>query len=727
MVSSSATSAEKLDAWLCADSSRLEIFVEASVLHRGLRELILTQSDPSSSDMGSSATLSPAVPISGSLSNIVHGTINYFPEGMPLAYLIATVVTGLGILIASHVYMSRPEQVAQQPAPLPSSLASLPLMVGRITAMADCLWVGDAASSRDVRLGQRYQLAAGLMEVTFAGGAKVVLQGPATFQVESNGGYLAAGRLMGKLVKRGEGREERGERAANHRFPNPKSRILNPSPLSPLPSPLFVIHTPTATVTDLGTEFAVEVKQNKSTEVSVIRGGVEITGGMPVEGNVFRSRLVAGEAARIASPSAQPQRISLQRTRLPWVATIDDTWRIVHEARTSPLLHATCRACGQRIRPRLGRRGKAAAGAGRQEAFQAVTDGVFASDRTDGSPASCFQTGERGQARTAFVGLLYDSRVRFDRIKLFLGPQTAEGGCWREPPRLFLLKNHTDTNQTPPETDPANWREVSLGQLHGALFDVNPSDTLSRVIEIALAGLPPEQRTGYGWAIGGEAGSGRAGYVSVAELRAYGVPTESSVFRSIDGLLYHLDAAEGVIRDRDGNVTIWADQSGNGNDFSATFPVSGPAGVYPASTAANRPHYVAARPETINGLPVVQFNGADSTDASRLVLGKPTSPTTIFMVERTTVFHEISSILGYYLNDAELRNCNGVWQWSTGGIISINGKPVATASLDGPTILEATITSPVGLSLPQTAMGGNFTGERAKLGRRYRGGRRVRS
>ena len=44
-----------------------------------------------------------------------HGTFGFFPEGLPLAYLVATVVTGLGILLASHVYMSRPEQVARAP------------------------------------------------------------------------------------------------------------------------------------------------------------------------------------------------------------------------------------------------------------------------------------------------------------------------------------------------------------------------------------------------------------------------------------------------------------------------------------------------------------------------------------------------------------------------------------------------------------------------------------
>ena len=49
------------------------------------------------------------------------------------------------------------------------------------------------------------------MEITYDTGAKVILQGPVTYEVEANGGYLAVGKLTGKLEKRGEGREERGE------------------------------------------------------------------------------------------------------------------------------------------------------------------------------------------------------------------------------------------------------------------------------------------------------------------------------------------------------------------------------------------------------------------------------------------------------------------------------------------------------------------------------------
>ena len=50
-------------------------------------------------------------------------------------------------------------------------------------------------------LGDRFALASGLMEITYDTGAKVILQGPVTYEVEANGGYLAVGKLTGKLEK----------------------------------------------------------------------------------------------------------------------------------------------------------------------------------------------------------------------------------------------------------------------------------------------------------------------------------------------------------------------------------------------------------------------------------------------------------------------------------------------------------------------------------------------
>ena len=64
--------------------------------------------------------------------------------------------------------------------------------------MVDCKWNGGSR----VSFGQKVELASGLMEITYDTGAKVILQGPVTYSVETNGGYLAVGKLTGKLEKK---------------------------------------------------------------------------------------------------------------------------------------------------------------------------------------------------------------------------------------------------------------------------------------------------------------------------------------------------------------------------------------------------------------------------------------------------------------------------------------------------------------------------------------------
>ena len=95
--------------------------------------------------------------------------------------------------------------------------------------MVDCKWAGTAFDSPDVPLGRKYELASGLMEITYDTGAKVILQGPVTYEVESaRGGYLAVGKLTARV-------EKRGERVQSPQIP--KSRIPNPNSSSALPPP----------------------------------------------------------------------------------------------------------------------------------------------------------------------------------------------------------------------------------------------------------------------------------------------------------------------------------------------------------------------------------------------------------------------------------------------------------------------------------------------------------
>ena len=90
----------------------------------------------------------------GFLGNALHGTVGYFSSGWPVAYLIATVIFGVGLLIGSHIYVSQPEQVARQSS-LPSRMDAEAKIepVGRITGMVDCAWEqsSEIPNSRDPR------------------------------------------------------------------------------------------------------------------------------------------------------------------------------------------------------------------------------------------------------------------------------------------------------------------------------------------------------------------------------------------------------------------------------------------------------------------------------------------------------------------------------------------------------------------------------------------------
>ena len=241
----------------------------------------------------SASSVRPVVSPLGFLTTTLHATIGSFPEGMPLAYLIATVVTGLGLLIGSLIHVSEPEQIAHTSVPVIAGPKAE--YVGRITEMVDCHWENEAGGGGRgtgaenhgslVAFGNKFALASGLMEITYNAGAKVILQGPVTYEAEANGGYLAIGKLTGKLEKQVVSGQ--WPVVSKSQIPNPKSEISNPQ--SPIPNP-FVIHTPTATVTDLGTEFGIEVEKSGSSEVHVIKGAVDVVAS---EG-AGRVRLCAG-------------------------------------------------------------------------------------------------------------------------------------------------------------------------------------------------------------------------------------------------------------------------------------------------------------------------------------------------------------------------------------------------------------------------------------------------
>jgi hypothetical protein len=246
------------------------------------------------------------------LSNTIHGTLGFFSQEVPFGFLIATLLTGLLLLSLWLTPVSHPamQQIAG-PSQSPSADSKSPAIerkmpkieyVGRIVDTVDCKWsrngkvgggqwaVASESSPQSlapnpssypqhlISLGDKLIVDSGLMEIVYDMGARVILQGPCTYTVEStSGGFLAVGKLTAKLEKKVGARVVSGSES-NPEIPksrNPEiSASANPQP--PTPNPSFFVRTPTAVVTDLGTEFGVEVDLAGQTISCVFRGLVEL-------------------------------------------------------------------------------------------------------------------------------------------------------------------------------------------------------------------------------------------------------------------------------------------------------------------------------------------------------------------------------------------------------------------------------------------------------------------
>ncbi len=264
----------------------------------------------------------------GFLGTISRGMVGGFSESWPLAYLLGAVIFAAGLWASSFFMVTHYTQIAGVPAGksgvtrqavTPVETPVTPT-VGRVTGMYECQWEKDSRlkvqgsivsksaipnPQSSISLGDKFALASGLLEITYDTGAKVILQGPVTYTVESaSGGYLSVGKLTAKLEKKlsaisgqrsekvasgqqlvasgqwsvasEEGSEVRGQDTV---VANYKSEIINhksPAPRLQSPTPTFAVRTPTATVTDLGTEFGVEVNKEGVTTSHVFRGSVQV-------------------------------------------------------------------------------------------------------------------------------------------------------------------------------------------------------------------------------------------------------------------------------------------------------------------------------------------------------------------------------------------------------------------------------------------------------------------
>ena len=233
------------------------------------------------------STLSSANELNDSNSNqgVNNTVIDVITQALPTAFknvvsssafFSGTITFSIG-MFAFLIYMLIPSNVQ-----LPSNLA-------RVSQTAEAVWVNGTGDGdlQKLCIGRQLELETGLAQVEYANGVRVNLEGPVLFVISGpNRGIL----LRGKV-----------------------SALVKDVPTG------FTVQTPIGKVVDLGTEFGVEVADDKDTEVQVFDGKVELD--------------VAGARHKTGGAVTAPQRLALRETEAVYV---DADHRVVESASYMP-------------------------------------------------------------------------------------------------------------------------------------------------------------------------------------------------------------------------------------------------------------------------------------------------------------------------------------------------------------------------------------------------------
>jgi hypothetical protein len=162
---------------------------------------------------------------------------NFFNQHSPLSFILLFVALGMTLFATSYWLTAPPS--AKAPAE--------PVFVAQITATKDCQWsttIPPRTGTMQLRIGQQLRLEQGIAQITYSNQAEVLLEGPASFTVDTvNSGFLS----RGKLTVRAESDESRQ----------------------------FAILTPQARFVDLGTEFGVMIDDKGRSAIAVFAGKVK--------------------------------------------------------------------------------------------------------------------------------------------------------------------------------------------------------------------------------------------------------------------------------------------------------------------------------------------------------------------------------------------------------------------------------------------------------------------
>ena len=189
-----------------------------------------------------------------SLAAPAHFARRQWRDALPWA-VAAVLLLALGLLVLMRPNGRPPIPPSPQAASLSGSAG------GRLTSAGRSIVLGTSFSA-----GEPLTLESGCVELTFGGGAKVIVEAPGQLTFESASAMsLSSGKMSARVSGGG-----------------------------------FVVRTPTATITDLGTEFGVEMRPDGATEVSVFKGRVQV-GAQAAGGDGKVQVCSEGQAASVAA------------------------------------------------------------------------------------------------------------------------------------------------------------------------------------------------------------------------------------------------------------------------------------------------------------------------------------------------------------------------------------------------------------------------------------------
>jgi hypothetical protein len=285
---------EELRAVLRVDDSAREIYLEQIVTHAMLQWRTGTVSIPAKQDADTEST-TPSAAHAGGAESTPAGVTQSNPMGVgqsvlsgPLkilgipfssfAVFCAFVLLALPLLIFGYIHVLEPWQSAgpkKQDLASSAKPASTPkaaqLRVARLTKTINSRWdeatkglqVGDIMPA-----SQPHDLLSGIAELTFDNGARLLLQSPVSFSLDSrNTVQLLAGKLTAEI----KSQEARG----------------------------FKVITPAGTFTDQGTQFGVEIDPHNFVRMCVLKGEVSFVSNTENADHGQSWRLLAGSGVRV--------------------------------------------------------------------------------------------------------------------------------------------------------------------------------------------------------------------------------------------------------------------------------------------------------------------------------------------------------------------------------------------------------------------------------------------